>query len=222
MSNRPGDASVLRAESVPGNLSSTDKEKVAEVFNILKNSDVGSLASPGSSRLRVVDTLPDRFKFVILNPRNVSLAALQTARLKLGKPRELVLDLNGGKFVADCWRSGKADTNRGVKRGRATEPLEALPSYIAEPLKEATSGEEENDLAFLQKFMGWILNNEDFCVFEFEIKKEEGSDIYKITLGQFDPVTSRFVAEMENKWGAFLRDAIFDFSSRSLILYVAK
>jgi len=215
---------LLAADGVPGKLAGEDKQKIAEIYNMFRNNDVGSTSSPQCSRLRVVDSLTNRFKFVITNPRNATLSLLRAARLKLGRPRELVLDLQGDKIVVDCWRAKKQE-NKGTKRRRQPPPLESLPRSVRLPIQEATSGEAEGDRTFLEGILLWILNHDDFCEFQCDVAKEEGYEtgtLYKLTLGEFEPVSDKFVRDLEQDWGAFLKDAIFEFSSQSVVLYVAK
>lgn len=215
---------LLAADGVPGKLAGEDKQKIAEIYNMFRNNDVGSTSSPQCSRLRVVDSLTNRFKFVITNPRNATLSLLRAARLKLGRPREMVLDLQGDKIVVDCWRAKKQE-NKGTKRRRPPPPLESLPPSVRLPIQEATSGEAEGDRTFLEGILLWILNHDDFCEFQCDVAKEEGYEtgtLYKLTLGEFEPVSDKFVRDLEQDWGAFLKDAIFEFSSHSVVLYVAK
>ena len=216
---------LLAADGVPGKLCVEDKQKIADVYNMFRNNDVGSMSSPQCSRLRVVDSLANRFKFVITNPRNVSLSLLRAARLKLGRSREMLLDLQANKIAVDCWRTKSHSENKGTKRRRAPPPLESLPPSVGQPIKEATSGEVENDRTFLEGILLWILNHDDFCEFRLTVVKEEGYEggaLYKLTLAEFDPVLDRFVQNLEREWGAFLKDTIFEFSSRSVVLYLAK
>ena len=215
---------LLAADGVPGKLCVEDKQKIAEVYNILRNNDVGSTSSPQCSRLRVVDSLTNRFKFVITNPRNVTLSLLRAARLKLGRPRGMLLDLRGDKVVVDCWRAKKQES-KGTKRRRPPPPLESLPASVRRPIQEVTSGEPEDDKTFLEGILLWILNHDDFCEFQCDVAKEEGYEtgtLYKLTLGEFEPVSDKFVQDLEQDWGAFLKDAVFEFSSQCVVLYVAK
>ena len=103
----------LTADAVPGKLCAGDKEKIAQVYNIVRNSDASNTMSLHCSRLRVIDSLATRFKFVVSNPRNVTLSLLRAARLKLGCARDITMDLQGNKFVVDCWR-GDREERRGL------------------------------------------------------------------------------------------------------------
>ena len=69
----------LTADAVPGKLALKDKQKISHVYNMVRNMDACSLSSPNCSRLRVVDSLTDRFKVVITNPRNANLSLLRAA-----------------------------------------------------------------------------------------------------------------------------------------------
>lgn len=216
---------LLTAEGVPGKLCAEDKQKIAEIYNMFRNNDVGSTSSPQCSRLRVVDSLINRFKFVITNPRNVTLSLLRAARLKLARPRGMLLDLQNDKIVVDCWRANRQQENKGTKRRRPPPPLESLPPSLRQTIQGTTSGESEGDRTFLENILLWILNHDDFCEFKCDVAKEEGYEtgtLYKLTLGEFEPVSDKFVQDLEQDWGAFLKDAIFEFSSQSVVLYVAK
>lgn len=216
---------LLAADGVPGKLCAEDKQKIAEIYNMFRNNDVGSTSSPQCSRLRVVDSLINRFKFVITNPRNVTLSLLRAARLKLARPRGMLLDLQNDKIVVDCWRANRQQENKGTKRRRPPPPLESLPPSLRQTIQGVSSGESEGDRTFLEGILLWILNHDDFCEFQCDVAKEEGYEtgtLYKLTLGEFEPVSEKFVQDLEQDWGAFLKDAIFEFSSQSVVLYVAK
>ena len=212
----------LSASAVPGSLSAEDRAVVADGFNALRNVE----AAPPASGLRIVDLLDSRFMFTVSHPRSLNAAALRALALKLKSVRNITLDLPRAAVRVECWRAAHASSStpaaaqtRGRKRKRgAAAPLLALPEDLDALL---TAAARPDDVRALREIVLWVLRrDEEFCVFDLQVRRDEAQNAYTLVMGEFDAVSDTFLLDLCDQWRTLVRDAHVDWATQSVVVHV--
>lgn len=211
---------TLSASSVPGSLSAKDREVVADGFNALRNNN--PQPSPASG-LRIVDLLDSRFIFTVTHPRPLNAAAFRALALKLKTVRKVTLDLPRNAVRVECWRATQQPDHggggkRSGKRKRGAAPVVQLPQELETALKTNAA---PDDRPALREIVLWVLNREEeFCLFDLHVRRDEAQNTYTLAMGQFDAVADTFVLDLCAQWRTLVRDVQIDWATQSVVVHV--
>ena len=69
--------------------------------------------------------------------------------------------------------------------------------------------------------MLWVLNREEeFCLFDLHVRRDEAQNTYTLAMGQFDAVADTFVLDLCAQWRTLVRDVQIDWATQSVVVHV--
>lgn len=216
---------ATRVVDVPGRISSSDKEMIASVYELLGRT---TGAANFVSTLRVVDNLVSRFLFQIGNPKDVDMSTMRNLSLKMSNARSLKFDLPRRAVVAECWRESHLEKRRqhkGTKRKRDVadlETIETLPEYIESELATVPSA-YASEVPVIRSIMLYIVNRpEDFLAFKFSLERNEIDEVFDVRLRNFDAFSLAFIKDLMSQFKTFVQDLVVDWGAQTLMLRVSR
>ena len=133
-----------------------------------------------------------------------------------------------GAVVIECWRESHSSrkSRKGTKRKGEEdillETIEKLPDYIEEKLGELSPALAA-DIPVVRSILLWVLNRpEEFCMFGFDITRNDGDEVFDVYLRDFDAFSIAFVKDLMAQFKTFVKDFILDWSSQTLMLRVSR